>query len=414
MSELILETADLPRFPIAVVNHNVALPSAPIVTLAANDNEGSRVTGFVSSGLPVGTVKWLHNLGPRLDAGVIVLMHDDPGSVEENRILCPNHRPLLIPQQGAACIQLLEALDYDTQQIKRRWHVASVASRQLHLNTHSLGYYPTLWLSPISGEFDAWVPQVANAGNVTYTSGLGIAGVSLRPHDATKWVMSTVDASGATIRGMHWEPHASATDAAWHGITHEIYNAGPGPVTWRANVAGVVNDRIKTPGMLDYTQPVGARWSLHSEMGGGWSLGPTGTQLQQSVQDLTVTRSLSRPVTSDSAAISLSAGSTYTNWDPGSAAGQPTSCGVRITVVADPQIPLAIEATLESMVGPGAGKWRNGEFFIRNFGPLNLRIKHNVGASGARFMLPGGLDRVLSRWESIRLSYDVTGKYLVL
>lgn len=402
----------VPILPVATVMHDFAPTGWPgdcsVWIFTAADNEGSRITGLVSGQLPVGTTRWVHNISRRVDAGVLVLRHEDTGSYADNRFVCPGRRDYLVPSGGAVAVRLLDTVNPDTQESERRWHVLNTGTRHMHVVTHGLGLYPALLMAPISGVVDSWTPTVVNADGHTYPSGLGLAGVSLRSEDAAKWTLQTVGASGATIKGLRWTT-SNSMDPAWQGCVHWLYNAGPGPITFEHLASAHPLHVMRLPGGRSYVMPVGARWSIHSERQGGWSVAPNGEQPHVVATSIDVSR-LSMPVNTDLGALALTGGQTYASLNPTGCAvdvngnGQPLCGGARITVASG-------TATIESMVGPGAGKWRNGEFWIRNFGPGSLLIKTGVGPAGHRFKLPS--DITIGAFDARRFAYDMTGQWML-
>lgn len=242
-----------------------------LISLQANDDMGTRLSGIDATAWSIGTVLDVMNLSTPVDAGELVLLHNSSRSAAANRFRCPNDRDFLAPKDGgfrlarAYLVPPRPGIDGETPS----WFVLAT-TRFMHLATHSLSLHPHLVMEPITGNVDAYDPTAHSAlGDTPYEGGLFACGVSGLGKDGTVWYLSTADAGGAVLKGIKWRPHTD-TDPAGHGPVRVLKNLGPGAITVKHHGAADPNDYVHSA-TGDLVMPVwGSITVSGAQMGGYW------------------------------------------------------------------------------------------------------------------------------------------------
>lgn len=383
-------------FTVFGINDNVAPTGWQTVTvhdLSAQGYCGAYISGFAAPTDPtVATVRILGNLSVLEPDGVITLLHKAGRSAHDNA--CPDDHDYILAKG-----QYLPAIWNPGDSC---WHFIASA-RSLRTITHALGFYPILHMVPITGTVDAYDGPVLNAGNRTAPSGQGVAGSPLKFKDATHVVLSTVDASGAIIKGIKFIGHVDPDASGW-GHVWMIENDGPGAITLQSQAAGSTNDRIWCPGDVDYVLLPNATVFVQRRDQGGVGIVGQGIQPTQAITSLTTT------VEGYTGAITPAAltggGATTNDWNPwgvaldGSGNGIPDHSLIRVQTTGG-------TANLTGLIGPGVGsnKWPKARLMFYA-GTLVLK-NDNVGSLvGNRLYGPGYADFTQRFFGFVDIQYD--------
>lgn len=348
--------------------------------LMGADNEGSFLSGIQAGEL--GDVHVVCNEGGQVDAAVIVLMAESASSVEANRFTTPDRSDFKLPVDD--CVEIIYQ---DTQSACAlpgcaaggpRWLVIGQSGRALRPIIQSLQIDGFITPPAIAGTLHDWNPSDRSP----QPSGYCQSGNSCHFDDNTIVVVTTVDASPATITGLHWlaQDHAEGL-----GPVKMLVNSGPGDVVL-ANLDGssASSDQLQLPSLRNLTLPIGGSALLwHISNNGAWQLlASTGSTTP--LFSTTTTSSLVATMINAPNAITppaLVSGARQDDWSP---AGLASSLVVRATTTGS-------SAALISGLQAGAiGDWK----VIVNFGPGSLDFIHASGGSlqPDQLSLPGATD----------------------
>jgi hypothetical protein len=371
------------NMPEGVVNNytDPSIASKSFLIWKGADNQGTILTGIDSTGVSPGDVKFFLNLSESgIDAGNVVIRHQDTGSSATNRIVTPDTHEYMCPCFG------LTILIYGSD---LRWHIATESGWAKKVVTQALHFYPNMQVgtnaSPISGTLNDWDPT----GEALFAGTLGIAGSNCLFRDHTLIRVLTAVA-GATITGLHTGGDGTPQD---FGPVKVFLNQGPGFVTFKhLSGSSAVENRLNCPNSRDLIVPPGGSAIFQHP----YDFAPAGATPQWWC--LAPTQSEGDPLRAIEPTVPLSAGN-IDSWNPADASsGLSFQFAQWIRVAGN-----GGGTTLRSMVAPNQG--HGTQFTLTNYG-TGITVKHNAGVAGTNFYCPGAVDLTWAQYKTIHIIYD--------
>jgi len=268
------------------------------IEICGNDPHGTLVTGLEATGIAIGDVRWLCNLNGTSNGSTIVLSTEDSASLPNNRFWIPVQNNTTTPGEihpdrysidPQTCQPLVYAQPMVGDPTYKRWIVVGGSAQQYRDIVESLQLYPDNQPAAITGTVVDFNPTNVCPDVGGPSAGSCENGGSTSADDYTVYILTTVDASGATIAGLLYR----GTGGAWTsslGPLKLLANFGPGPITLENLGAGNSDshdqilfasghDTILYPGasILLYHSSHTNNWTPIGEWAFDWSTLPSNT-----------------------------------------------------------------------------------------------------------------------------------------
>lgn len=250
-----------------------------LILIQAGDNNGSIVTGLaaVANSLPVGSERTICDVNGTADDGSITFPIEDPSSVASNRFWIDNNGASVFTDRlrlaTGSCITFVYEQPVQVDPTVFRWVPKQTVVASYHSKIQNLEVWPRMLITNITGTNNDWGPDTnctPPLGSVLPQCEAGGSGLFV---DSSFVVVTTLDATGATITGMTGPGGNSGKN---EGQFKWITNGGPGVVTITNQDGGsLAANRFLLPNTTSITIPVNETRAFYTN-GSGWILVGTG------------------------------------------------------------------------------------------------------------------------------------------